>query len=90
VANLDSSKKRIRSNERKRQRNVAVRTSVKTAIKKVEQAIAEGDLETAQANFSSAVSTLDSAVAKGIIKKNTASRKKSQLARKINTIQTAA
>jgi len=90
VANLDSSKKRIRSNERKRQRNVAVRTGVKTAIKKVEQAIAEGDLETAQANFSSAVSTMDSAVAKGIIKKNTISRKKSQLAKKINAIQTAA
>ena len=90
MANLDSSKKRIRSNERKRQRNVAVRTSVKTAIKKVEQAITEGDLETAQANFSSAVSTLDSAVARGIIKKNTASRKKSQLAKKINAIQAAA
>lgn len=90
MANLDSSKKRIRSNERKRQRNVAVRTSVKTAIKRVEQAIAEGELETAQANFSSAVSTMDSAVAKGIIKKNTVSRKKSQLARKINAIQAAA
>ena len=90
MANLKSSKKRIRSNERQRQRNVSVRTAVKTAIKKVEQAITEGDMETAQVNLSSAASTMDSAVAKGIIKKNTASRKKSQLAKRINAVETAA
>ena len=84
MANLESSKKRIRSNIKREQRNVSVKSAIKTAIKKVEQAIAEGDIETAQANLSKAVSALDSASARGIIKKNAASRKKSQLARKIN------
>lgn len=84
MANLQSSKKRIRSNIKREQRNVGVRTGIKTAIKKVEEAVAGGDRETAQANFSKAVSTLDSAVARGIMKKNTASRKKSRLAKKIN------
>ena len=84
MANLQSSKKRIRSNIKREQRNVAVRTSIKTAIKKVEEAVAGGDKETAQANFSKALSVMDSAVARGIMKKNTASRKKSRLAKKIN------
>jgi small subunit ribosomal protein S20 len=84
VAKLESSKKRIKSNLRRERRNVSVKSIIKTAIKKVEQAIAEGDLETARARFSEAVSALDSAAAKGIMKKNAASRKKSQLARKIN------
>ena len=84
MANLKSSKKRIRSNIKREQRNVSVKSSVKTAIKKVEQAAAEGNRETAQAYLSKAISVLDSAVAKGIIKKNTASRRKSQLAKRVN------
>jgi small subunit ribosomal protein S20 len=67
-----------------------VKSAIKTAIKKVEQAIAEGDLETARASFSKAISALDSAATRGIIKKNVASRRKSQLAKKINAAQTAA
>ena len=90
MANLQSSKKRIKSNLRREQRNVSVKSAIKTAINKVEQAVAEGDLETARASFSEAVSALDSAAAKGIVKKNTASRKKSRLAKKINVAQTAA
>ena len=90
MANLLSSKKRIRSNLKRQQRNVSVRSNIKTAVKKVEQAIAEDNLEAARASFSEAVSTLDSATARGIVKKNTASRKKSRLAKRINAIQTAA
>ncbi len=69
---------------------MSAKTGVKTAVKKVEQAIAEGDLEAATARYSEAISALDSAAAKGIMKKNTASRKKSQLAKGINAIQAAA
>ena len=90
MANLESSKKRIRTNQRRQERNVSVKSAIKTAIKNVEQAIADADLEAAQANLSKAVSALDSASTRGIIKKNTASRKKSQLAKKLNAAQTAA
>ena len=90
MANLKSSKKRIKTNIKRQQKNISAKTGVRTAIKNVEQAIAEGDLETAKARYSEVVSALDSAVAKNIMKKNTASRKKSQLAKGINAIQSAA
>ncbi len=90
MANLKSSKKRIRSNERKRIRNVTVKSSIKTAIKKVEQAIEQGDLKLAEERLSEATSALDSAAAKGIIHKNNSSRHKSRLAKKINKIKNAA
>ena len=87
---MKSSKKRIKTNIKRQQKNISAKTGVRTAIKNVEQAIAEGDLETAKARYSEVVSALDSAVAKNIMKKNTASRKKSQLAKGINAIQSAA
>ena len=90
MANLESSKKRIKTNVKRQQKNVSVKTAIKTAVKKVEQAVAEGDLETAQASFSEVVSALDSAATKGTIKRNSASRKKSRLAKKINAIENAA
>lgn len=90
MANLKSSKKRIRSDERKRIRNVMVRSSIKTAIKKVEQAIEQGDVKLAEERFSEAASSLDSAAAKGIIHKNNSSRHKSRLMKKLNAIKSAA
>ena len=90
MANLKSSLKRIRSNERKRVRNVAVRTNIKTEVKRVEQAIEQGNYEVAKKMLSEVSSTLDSASTKGIIKKNTGSRKKARLAKKINDLQASA
>jgi small subunit ribosomal protein S20 len=90
VANLKSSQKRIRSNERKRVRNVAVRTNIKTEVKRVEQAIEQGNYEVAKKMLSEVASALDSASTKGIIKKNTGSRKKARLAKKINDLQASA
>ena len=90
MANLKSSKKRIKSNLRRQERNVSVKSAVKTAVKKVEQAIDEGDFEAARKRLSEVVSALDSAAAKGVIKKNTASREKSRLAKRINAAQVAA
>jgi small subunit ribosomal protein S20 len=90
VANLKSSLKRIRSNEKKRVRNVAVRTNIKTEVKKVEEAIEQGNYEVAKKMLSEVSSTLDSASTKGIIKKNTGSRKKARLAKKINDLQASA
>ena len=90
MANLKSSQKRIRSNERKRVRNVAVRTNIKTEVKRVEEAIEQGNYEAAKKMLSEVSSTLDSASTKGIIKKNTGSRKKARLAKKINDLQASA
>ena len=90
MANLKSSKKRIRSNETKRVRNLVVRSKIKTELKKVEDAIAQGNADLAKSLLSEASSALDSAAAKGIITKNTSSRKKSRLAKKANSIQMTA
>ena len=90
MANLHSSKKRIKTNIKSQHRNTAVKTAIKTAIKKVETAIDEGELEAAQASYAEAVSALDSAVARNIIKKNNAARTKSRLAKGINAISAAA
>lgn len=84
MANLKSSKKRIRSNIKKERRNVSVKTNLKTVIKNVEKANTAKDEESAKTMLSNAASALDSAAAKGIIKKNYASRKKSRLAKLIN------
>ena len=90
MANLKSSKKRIRSNKRKYMRNIVVKSSIKTAIKKVEQAIEQGELKLAEEKLSEAASILDSAAAKGIIHKNNSSRNKSRLTKKLNAIKNAA
>lgn len=90
MANLKTSKKRIKTNLKRQHKNTAVKTNIKTIVKKVELAIAENDLETAQTTYTQLVSALDSASTKGTIKKNTASRKKSRLAKRINAIRNAA
>jgi len=90
VANLKSSKKRIRSNEKRRVKNLIVRSNIKTEVKKIEDAISQGDAELAKTLLSEAASSLDSASAKGIIDRNTGSRKKARLANKINKIEASA
>ncbi len=77
MANIRSAKKRIRTSEKARLRNKAVRTGVKTAIKK----LADAPAETRPAALSAAVSTIDKAVSKGVLHPNTAARRKSRLTR---------
>ncbi|AYV94792.1 30S ribosomal protein S20 [Fusobacterium necrophorum subsp. funduliforme] len=84
MANSKSAKKRVAVAERNRQRNQAVKSRVKTMNKKVVVAVQEQDVETAKNALSVAYKELDKAVSKGIIKKNTASRKKARLAAKVN------
>ena len=79
MANIKSAKKRILVAEANRQRNVAFKTSIKTALKKA-LALAEGDDKKALDSAVSRVYQLcDKAVSKGILHKNTAARKKSRL-----------
>jgi small subunit ribosomal protein S20 len=81
MANIKSQIKRNRQNERARARNKGVRTALKTVQKKVRTAVAEGDLETAQARSLEAARALDKAASKGVLHKRAAARRKSRLAR---------
>ena len=85
MANSKSAKKRILVAERNRVRNQAVKTRVKTMAKKVLSTIEVKDVEAAKAALSVAYKEFDKAVSKGILKKNTASRKKARLAAKVNS-----
>jgi small subunit ribosomal protein S20 len=84
MANIKSQIKRNRQNERRRVRNKAVRTSLKTASKKVRLALAEGDAEAASVRAREAARAFDKAAAKGIVHRRTAARHKSRLARAAN------
>ena len=86
MANSKSAKKRVLINERNRVRNQAVKTRVKTMIKKVLAAVEAKEVEAAKAALTVAFKELDKAVTKGVLKKNTASRKKSALAKKLNAM----
>ena len=84
VANIKSAKKRILVNRTKAERNKAIRSSVKTAIKKVRVAIEAKDKDAAQAALLAATATIDKAATKGVYHKNNASRKVSRLAKAVN------
>ena len=86
MAHSRSAKKRILVAERNRERNQAVKSRVKTMVKKVLAAVEVKEVEAANAALSVAYKELDKAVTKGIIKKNTASRKKARLAAKVNAL----
>jgi small subunit ribosomal protein S20 len=81
LANIKSAKKRIKVTEKKHMRNKSVRSSTKTAVKKLLAAVEAGDKTQATEAHKLAVKAIDQATSKGIYHKNTASRKKSQLAR---------
>ena len=79
MANIKSAKKRVLIAEANRQRNVAFKTSIKTAVKKVLALAVESDKEALNAAISKVYQLCDKAVSKGILHKNTAARKKSRL-----------
>jgi small subunit ribosomal protein S20 len=84
MANIKSQIKRNKQNEKRRQRNRAVRSALKTSSKKASTAIAEGDLEAAEAHAREASRAYDKAASKGIVHKRTAARHKSRLAKSAN------
>ncbi|MFF1696102.1 30S ribosomal protein S20 [Streptomyces sp. NPDC058257] len=87
MANIKSQIKRIKTNEKARQRNKAVKSSLKTAIRKAREAVAAGDTQKAVEATRVASRELDKAVSKGVIHKNQAANKKSALASKVATLQ---
>ncbi len=86
MANIKSAKKRILVTETKTARNKAIRSKVKTCIKKVEAAVAAKDVEAAKAALLVATSEIDKAQTKGVYHKNNASRKVARLAGLVNSI----
>ena len=85
MANIKSQIKRNRQNEKRRQRNQAVKSSLKTASKKVTTAAASGDAEAAAAAAHDASRAYDKAVSKGMLHKRAAARHKSRLAKAANS-----
>ncbi len=86
MANIKSAKKRVLVAQTKTARNKAIRSKVKTMIKKVETAIAAGDKAAAQASLLVAISEIDKAASKGVYHKNTASRKVARLTKAVNGV----
>ncbi len=83
MPNIKSAKKRVKVTEKKTLINLSHKTALKTAIKKFEAAVAAGDKDNAKVLFNDAAKKLDQSVNRGILHKNNAARKKSQLALKL-------
>lgn len=85
MPNIKSAKKRVKIIEKKTLRNNMIKSAYKSAVKSFEEAIEAGKIEEAKELFVVATKKIDQACAKGVIVKNTAARKKSNLAKKLNT-----
>ena len=81
MANIKSQIKRNRTNERRRLRNKAVKSELKTMVRRFREAADAGDVETATASLQAASKKLDKAVSKGVIHANQAANKKSAMAK---------
>ena len=86
LANIKSAKKRILVNETKADRNKAIKSKVKTAIKKVDAAVAQKDVEAAKTALKAAIVEITKAGSKGVYHKNTVSRKIARLSKSVNSI----
>ncbi len=83
MANIKSNIKRIGTNEKARVRNIAVKSELKTHVRRVREAILTGDKSVAEAAFKAASVRLDKAVSKGVIHENQAANRKSALAKQV-------
>ena len=86
MATHKSALKKMRQNEVRRLRNKAYKTRVKNVVKAVEAAINEHNKEAAEKALYNAISVIDRVASKGVIHKNTAARKKSRLAKRVNAL----
>ncbi|AXF54668.1 30S ribosomal protein S20 [Salicibibacter kimchii] len=84
MANIKSAKKRVRLNEEQRVKNQAFKSSMRTTIKEFDKKLENQDVEGAKDTFKLAEKKVDKAVSKGILHRNSAARKKSQMERKLN------
>lgn len=83
MANIKSQIKRNKTNEKARERNKAVKSELKTEVRRTREAIASGDKAAAQASLAKATRKLDKAVSKGVIHENQAANRKSAIAKQV-------
>lgn len=88
MANTKSAEKAARQAEKNRSHNVTLRSRMRTAIRKVSDAVAKGDKNDAQASYKAAVPLIDTLVNKRIIHRNQANRHKSRLAARVKAVST--
>ncbi len=86
MANIKSQIKRIRTNGKARLRNKAVKSELKTYVRRVREAVAAGDKEAATTALQAASRKLDKAVSKGVIHANQAANRKSAIAKSVNAL----
>ena len=87
MPNIKSAIKRVNTIKTKTEENAMIKTAYKTAIKNFNAAVEAGNKELADEKFKVATKAIDKAANKGVIKANTASRKKSSLAKSLNTVK---
>ena len=86
MANIKSQIKRIKTNLKSQERNKAVKSELKTAVRRAKEAITAGDKEKAAAALVVATKKLDKAASKGVIHKNQAANRKSSIAKQVATL----
>ncbi|MBW7956263.1 MAG: 30S ribosomal protein S20 [Deltaproteobacteria bacterium] len=84
MANHASAIKRHKQSEKRKQRNASVKSSLRTAVKKVKEAVSAGKADEAKANLKSAITELDKAASKGVLHRNNAARRVSRLSKLVN------
>lgn len=86
MPNIKSAEKRVRITEKRSLRNISLKSALRTTVKKFELAVSQSDIEQARIALGIATRALDKAATKGIIHRNTASRKKSRMTRRFNSV----
>ncbi|MBP2626381.1 MAG: ribosomal protein [Firmicutes bacterium] len=86
LPNIKSSERSVKTDAERRARNFAVRSTIKTVSRKVLESVTAGNSDEAKALMVKASRTIDKAAAKGVVHKNSAARKKSRLALKLNAL----
>ena len=87
MANIKSQIKRIKTNEKARQRNASAKSAIRTSMKKVRLAVEAKDLAKAEELLNAAFRLIDKSVSDGVQHKNTAGRQKAELSRLVNSIR---
>lgn len=89
MATHESALKRQKQDEKRSQRNVHIRSTLKTLIKRVRLAVESKDIDKARTALAEAIRAIDKAKSKGVIHRNTASRKVSRLTKRVNSLQSS-
>lgn len=87
MPNMKNAKKMVKVNKKRTVENNNYEATMKTAMKKVEKAVAANDKEQATTNLKTAIKTIDKAAAKGVVSKNYVARNKSRLTNKVNEMK---